>query len=52
MASKYIKSAYRHLDRYWVNRKGLDFSKEVLWVSVDQREAELRALKVGGKERI
>ena len=32
----------------YVNRGGLDLSKEVLWVSVGQRAAELPAIKVGG----
>ena len=36
---------------YCVNKKGLDLSKEVLWVSVDQRVADLRAVKVGGKKK-
>ena len=45
---KYIKSVARLLDRDWVNKRGLDLSKEVLWVSVGQRAAEQRAVKVGG----
>ena len=48
---KYIKSASRLLNRAWVNKGGLDLWKEVLWVSVDQRAAELPAIKVGGKSR-
>ena len=36
------------MDRDWVNRWGLDLSKEVLWVSVCQRAAKLQAVKVGG----
>ena len=47
---KYIKSAARLLDRNYVNRRGLDLSKEVLWVSVDQRVAELWAVKDGDKK--
>ena len=39
---KYIKNATRVLGRDSVNRRGLDLSKEVLWVSVDQRKADLR----------
>ena len=35
----------------WVNKEGLDLSKEVLWVSVGQRAAELPAIKVGGKKK-
>ena len=30
MEMKYIKSAARHLNRYYVNKEGLDLSKEVL----------------------
>ena len=49
---KYVKSAARLLDRNWVNKGGLDLSKEVLWVSVGQRAADLRAVKVGGQQII
>ena len=31
-------------------KKGLDLSKEVLWVSVGQRAADLQAVKVGGQK--
>ena len=48
---KYIKSTARLLDRNYVNRKGLDLSKEGLWVSVGQRAAELPAVKVGGEKK-
>ena len=48
MEIKCIKSAARLLDRDSVNRRGLDLSKEVLWVSVYQRAADLPAVKVGG----
>ena len=51
MEIRYIKSAARLLDRNCVNRKGLDLLKEVLWVSVGQRVAELLAVKVGGQKR-
>ena len=51
MEIKYIKSADRLLDRSCVNRGGLDLSKEVLWVSVGQRAAELPAIKVGGHKK-
>ena len=47
MEMKYIKSTARLLDRVWANKGGLDLSKEVLWVSVGQRAAELPAVKVG-----
>ena len=46
---KYIKSAARLLvrDCVCVNRKGLDISKAVMWVSVGQKVAELLAVKAG-----
>jgi len=44
------KNAIRLLFRNYVNRRGLDLSKEVLWVSVDQIVAELPAVKDGGKK--
>ena len=47
---KYIKSAAKILDRDYVNRRGLYFSKEVVWVSVGQRAAELPAVKIGGQK--
>ena len=40
------------MDRDWVNRWGLDLSKEVLWVSVCQRAAKLQAVKVGDLKKI
>ena len=52
MEKKYIKSAARLLNRYCVNKGGLDLSKEVLWVSGGQRAAELPAIKVGGLKKI
>ena len=52
MEIKYIKSATKLLGRDWVNKGGLDLSKEVLWVCLGQRAAELRAVKVGGQKRI
>ena len=51
MVIKYIKSAARVLDRDCVNKEDLDLSKEVLQVSVDQRAADLRAVKVGGQKK-
>ena len=51
MEIKCIKSAARLLDIDCVNKRGLDLSKEVLWVSVGQRAAELRAVKVGGQKK-
>ena len=36
-----IKSVARLLDKYYVNRGGLDISKMVLWVSLGQRAAEV-----------
>ena len=52
MEIKYIKSAARILNRNCVNKGGLDLSKNVLWVSVGQEAADLRAVKVGGKKKI
>ena len=51
MEIKCIKSAARLLDKDCVNKGGLDLSKDVLWVSVDQRAAVLKAFKVGGKKK-
>ena len=51
MELKCIESAARLLDKDCVNKGGLDLSKEVLWVSVDQRAAVLQAVKVGGKKK-
>ena len=39
------------LNCYIVWRRGLDLSKEVLWVSVGQRTAKLQAVKVGDQEK-
>ena len=52
MEMKYIKSAVRVLNRNCVNKRGLDLSKNVLWVSVGQGAADLRAVKVGGQKKI
>ena len=52
MEMKYIKSAARVLNRNCVNKRGLDLSKNVLWVSVGQGAADLRAVKVGGQNKI
>ena len=46
MEIKYIKSAVRVLHRSCVNKGGLDLSKDVLWVSVDQRASDVQAVKV------
>ena len=48
MEIKYIKSAARVLNRDCVNKRGLDLSKNVLWVSVGQGAADLGAVRVGG----
>ena len=50
MELKYLKSTARLLDRNYFNKRDLDLSKEVLWVSVGQRAADLQAVKVGGKK--
>ena len=39
------ENAARLLDRDYVNRRGLDLSKELLWVSVGQGAAEILAIK-------
>ena len=52
MEMKCFKSAAWLLDKIWVNKGGLDLSKEVLLVSVGQRVAELLAIKVRGQENI
>ena len=49
---KYLKSAARPLDRNYFIKGDLDLSEEVLWVSVGQRAAELRAIKVGDQKKI
>ena len=48
MEMKYLKSAARLLNRDYVNRRGFDLSKEVLWVSVGKRAAKPSAFKVEG----
>ena len=48
---KYLKSAARLLNRDFVNRKGVDLSKEVLWVSVGQSAAGIPAIKVRGLKK-
>ena len=48
---KYIKSAARLLNSNYFNKRGLNLSKEVLWVSVGQRDAELPSVKVGGLKK-
>ena len=52
MEIKYIKSAARVLNRDFVNKGGLDLSKNILWVSVGQGAADLRAVKVGSQKEI
>ena len=52
MEIKYIKSAARVLNRNCVNKRGLDLTKDVLWVSVGQGAADLRAVKVRGQKKI
>ena len=48
MKIKCIKNAARVLNRNCVNKRGLDLSKEELWVSVGQRVAKLQPVKAGG----
>ena len=52
MGIEYVKSAPRLMNRDYVNKRGLDLSKEVLWGSVSQRAAKLQAVKVGDLKRI
>ena len=52
MEIRYIKSAGRVLNSNCVNKGGLDLSKNVLWVSVGQGAADLRAFEVGGQKKI
>ena len=52
MEIEYIKSAARVLNRNCVNKRGLNLSKDVLWVSVGQRAEELPTVKVGGQKKI
>ena len=51
MEMRYINSASRLLDRNNVNRRGLDLSEELLWISVGQRVAKLPAIKIGGLKK-
>ena len=51
MEIRYLESAVTLLKRNCVNREDLDLSKEVLWVSVGQRAAELPAINVGGLKK-
>ena len=51
MEIKYFKSPARLLNRDYFDKGGLDLSKEVLWVSVGQRAADLRAVKVGVEKK-
>ena len=43
---------FRVLKRDSANIGGLDLSKEVLWIFVGQRAAEIRAVKVEGQRKI
>ena len=51
MEIRCIKSAARVFNRNCVNKGGLNLSKNVLWVSVDQGAADLQAVKVGGQKK-
>ena len=48
---KYIEKSARLLYRNCVDERIVDLSKEVLWVSVGQKAAELPAIKVGGLKK-
>ena len=52
MEMKCIKSVARVLNKDCVNRRGLDLSKNVLWVSVGQGVADLQAVKFGCQKKI
>ena len=45
MSKTYLSNAAILLIRKHVKRRGLDLSKEVLWVSVGQRVAKSQAIK-------
>ena len=47
----YLSNAASLLNRRYFKKQGQDLSKEVLWVSVGQREAKLPAIKVGGLKK-
>ena len=49
---EYVKIAARPLDRNCINIEGSDLFTEALWVSVDQRLLELRAVKIRGQKKI
>ena len=51
MGMKYLKNTARLLDWDYVNRRGWDLSKEVVWVSVGQKAAELPDIKVGSLKK-
>ena len=51
MEKEYLKRAAWLLDRDFLNRRGLDLSEEVLWVSLGQRAAELPSIKVKGLKK-
>ena len=51
MEIKCINCATRLSDIDFFNKRGLDLSKEVLWVSVGQGPAELQVVKVGGQKK-
>ena len=44
---EHLKSPATFLDRDYVNREGLDLSKEALWVSVGQRMSQLPEVQNG-----
>ena len=48
----YLYNASSLLNSNWVNRRGLDLSKEVLWASVGQLAAKLQAVKVWDLKKI
>ena len=47
-----LKNAVSLFIRDYGNKRGLDLSKEVLWVSVGQKTAKLQVVKVGELKKI
>ena len=45
------KNIIQHFEEDRTAKGGLDLFKEVLWVSVGQRVAEVRTVKVGGQKK-
>ena len=48
----YLQNTASLLIRQYGNRRGLDISKEAMWISVCERAAKLQAFNVGGLKEI